>query len=76
MDCFANARNDENIVAMLFKAVKNKNQGARPIDFWVIPEIQVAIGNKIKSAPFYNFYSSKNLNVTYNESDKTVFVDE
>ena len=67
---------DKNIVAMLSKAVKNKNQGARPIDLWVIPEIQVAIGNKIKSAPFYNFYSGKNLNVTYNESDKTVFVDE
>ena len=47
---------DENTITKFSKAVKNKNQGARPIDLWVIPEIQIAIGDKIKSAPpSYNF---------------------
>lgn len=56
---------DENTIKKFFKAVKNKNQGTRPIDLWVIPEIQIAIWDKIKSAPSYNFYKGKYLNVTY-----------
>lgn len=40
---------DENSLKELAIKVENKKQGARPIDLWIIPEIKIAIGEKIKS---------------------------
>ncbi|MDR1364388.1 MAG: AAA family ATPase [Oscillospiraceae bacterium] len=61
-------------IETLSREVEKINQGARPIDLWIIPEIQTAIGNIIKSAPNYDFYRNKILNVSYDERNKKLRV--
>lgn len=57
-------------IKALSEQVEKINQGARPIDLWIIPEIQMALGNKIKAAPDYDFYSGKSFNVIYDIENK------
>jgi GTPase SAR1 family protein len=64
---------DETIKA-LSEEVEKINQGARPIDLWILPEIQMALGNKIKSAPDYDFYKGKSFNVNYDAATRKLQV--
>lgn len=57
----------DKIIEKLADEVEKINQGARPIDLWILPEIQIALGNKIKSAPDYNFYRDKSFELIYND---------
>ena len=60
----------DKIIETLADEVERINQGARPIDLWILPEIQIALGNKIKSAPDYNFYRDKSFELIYNDKIK------
>lgn len=59
----------DKIIETLADEVERINQGARPIDLCILPEIQIILGNKIKSAPFieinhlnlFTMIKSKNL---------------
>lgn len=64
---------DESIEKIALQ-IEEINQGARPIDLWIIPEIQMALGDKIKSAPNYDFYRNKTLNVIYDSQNKKLQV--
>lgn len=57
-------------IKKLAKQVEEINQGARPIDLWIIPEIQIALGNKIKCASDYDYYRGKSFDVVYDEQNK------
>ena len=67
---------EEKIIQKLSVEVEKINQGARPIDLWIIPQIQILLGDKIKSAPNYNFYNGKTLNIKYDENKKVFLVNE
>ncbi len=60
----------DKIIETLADEVERINQGARPIDLWILPEIQIVLGNKIKSAPNYNFYRDKSFELIYNDKIK------
>ena len=57
-----NLKTDEKTIKLLAKEIEKFNEGARPIDLKIIPEIQGEIGNKIKSAPSLDFYKNNNHN--------------
>jgi ATP-dependent Clp protease ATP-binding subunit ClpA len=40
---------DEDSLKALALEVEKRKEGARPVDLWIIPEIKMAIGEKIKS---------------------------
>lgn len=65
---------DNKILEELSKKVEEINQGARPIDLWIIPEIQMSLGDKIKSAPDYDFYRNKSFSVVYDSQNKKIQV--
>ena len=67
---------EEKTIQKLSVEVEKINQGARPIDLWIIPQIQILLGNKIKSAPNYNFYNGKTLSVKYDENSRTFSINE
>lgn len=58
------------IIQTLANEVEKINQGARPIDLWILPEIQMSLGEKIKSAPDYDFYRGKSFDVVYDDHNK------
>lgn len=60
----------------LAKQIEEINQGARPIDLWIIPEIQMSLGDKIKVAPDYDFYRNKTLTVVYDNQNRKLCVCE
>ena len=67
---------EEKIIQKLSVEVEKINQGARPIDLWIIPQIQILLGDKIKNAPNYNFYNDKTLNIKYDENNRVFSVNE
>ena len=67
---------EEKIIQKLSVEVEKINQGARPIDLWIIPQIQILLGDKIKNAPNYNFYNGKTLNIKYDENNRVFSVNE
>lgn len=67
---------EEKIIQKLSVEVEKINQGARPIDLWIIPQIQILLGDKIKSAPNYNFYNGKTLSIKYDENKRAFSVNE
>lgn len=59
---------DDISIQKLANKVETINEGARPIDLRIIPECQSLLIQKIKSAPTFDFYKNKEINVEYDEN--------
>lgn len=60
---------NDKIIEDLSKRVEIINKGARPIDLWIMPNIQTIIVEQIKSSPNYNFLQGKTFNVIYDKTN-------
>ena len=58
---------DNDSVEKLARKVEKINQGARPIDLLIMPELQSVLIQKIKAAPTFGFYKGKEIRVRYDE---------
>ncbi len=59
---------DDNSIQKLANKVEIINEGARPIDLVIMPECQSALVQKIKSAPTFDYYKNREINVRYDEN--------